>query len=50
MAKGIEDTLFYLYNRYLALNEVGGNPGKFGITLDEFHEVNQKQSALGFTR
>jgi len=46
MAKGIEDTLFYLYNRYLALNEVGGNPGKFGITLDEFHEVNQKQSAL----
>jgi (1->4)-alpha-D-glucan 1-alpha-D-glucosylmutase len=46
MAKGIEDTLFYLYNRYLALNEVGGNPGKFGITLDEFHEVNQKQTAL----
>jgi (1->4)-alpha-D-glucan 1-alpha-D-glucosylmutase len=44
MAKGIEDTLFYLYNRLLALNEVGGNPGKFGITLDEFHEVNQQQS------
>jgi (1->4)-alpha-D-glucan 1-alpha-D-glucosylmutase len=44
MAKGIEDTLFYLYNRLLALNEVGGNPGKFGITIDEFHEVNQKQS------
>jgi (1->4)-alpha-D-glucan 1-alpha-D-glucosylmutase len=43
MAKGIEDTLFYLYNRLLALNEVGGNPGKFGITLNEFHEVNQKQ-------
>lgn len=43
MAKGIEDTLFYVYNRHLALNEVGGNPGKFGITVDEFHEVNQKQ-------
>ncbi|MEW6496159.1 MAG: malto-oligosyltrehalose synthase [Cyanobacteriota bacterium] len=43
MAKGIEDTLFYVYNRLLALNEVGGNPGKFGITLDEFHEANQKQ-------
>jgi (1->4)-alpha-D-glucan 1-alpha-D-glucosylmutase len=43
MAKGIEDTLFYLYNRLLALNEVGGNPGKFGITLNEFHEVNQQQ-------
>lgn len=44
MAKGIEDTLFYLYNRHLALNEVGGNPGKFGITTAEFHEANQKQN------
>ena len=44
MAKGIEDTLFYVYNRLLALNEVGGNPGKFGITLDEFHAFNQKQN------
>lgn len=44
MAKGIEDTLFYVYNRLLSLNEVGGNPGKFGITLAEFHDVNQKQS------
>ncbi|HEY9652305.1 MAG TPA: malto-oligosyltrehalose synthase, partial [Coleofasciculaceae cyanobacterium] len=44
MAKGIEDTLFYVYNRLLALNEVGGNPGKFGITLDEFHDFNQKQN------
>jgi (1->4)-alpha-D-glucan 1-alpha-D-glucosylmutase len=44
MAKGIEDTLFYVYNRHLALNEVGGNPGKFGISLDEFHHYNQKES------
>jgi (1->4)-alpha-D-glucan 1-alpha-D-glucosylmutase len=44
MAKGIEDTLFYVYNRLLSLNEVGGNPGKFGITLDEFHQYNQEQS------
>ncbi|HCF26221.1 MAG TPA: malto-oligosyltrehalose synthase, partial [Cyanobacteria bacterium UBA11049] len=44
MAKGIEDTLFYVYNRHLALNEVGGNPGKFGISLDEFHAYNQKES------
>lgn len=44
MAKGIEDTLFYVYNRLLALNEVGGNPGKFGITIPEFHEFNQKQN------
>lgn len=44
MAKGIEDTLFYVYNRLTSLNEVGGNPGKFGITLSDFHEFNQKQS------
>jgi (1->4)-alpha-D-glucan 1-alpha-D-glucosylmutase len=44
MAKGIEDTLFYVYNRLLALNEVGGNPGHFGISLDEFHQFNQQQS------
>ncbi len=41
MAKGIEDTLFYVYNRLISLNEVGGNPGKFGISIDEFHEFNQ---------
>lgn len=44
MAKGIEDTLFYVYNRLVSLNEVGGNPGEFGITSAEFHEYNQKQS------
>jgi (1->4)-alpha-D-glucan 1-alpha-D-glucosylmutase len=44
MAKGIEDTLFYVYNRLTSLNEVGGNPGKFGITVSDFHEFNQKQS------
>jgi (1->4)-alpha-D-glucan 1-alpha-D-glucosylmutase len=43
MAKGIEDTLFYVYNRLLSLNEVGGNPDKFGITIADFHEFNQKQ-------
>lgn len=36
-AKGIEDTAFYCYNRLVALNEVGGNPGRFGTTIDEFH-------------
>ena len=38
MAKGVEDTVFYNYNRLVALNEVGGNPGRFGLTLDQFHE------------
>ena len=37
MAKGVEDTAFYVYNRLLALNDVGGNPGRFGLGLDEFH-------------
>lgn len=40
MAKGLEDTAFYIYNRLAALNEVGGEPQHFGISLDEFHERN----------
>lgn len=38
MAKGFEDTALYVYNRLLSLNEVGGNPGKFGCTTRQFHE------------
>jgi (1->4)-alpha-D-glucan 1-alpha-D-glucosylmutase len=41
MAKGIEDTLLYCYNRLLSLNEVGGNPSQFGISLAQFHQFNQ---------
>ena len=41
MAKGFEDTILYVYNRLLSLNEVGGDPGKFGITLEAFHQANQ---------
>lgn len=37
MAKGVEDTAFYTYNRLSSLNEVGGNPGRFGISTVEFH-------------
>jgi len=36
MAKGIEDTAFYRYHRFVALNEVGGDPGRFGRSVDEF--------------
>ncbi|MEX0789849.1 MAG: malto-oligosyltrehalose synthase [Actinomycetota bacterium] len=39
MAKGVEDTSFYNYNRFVALNEVGGDPGRFGLPVDEFHEA-----------
>jgi (1->4)-alpha-D-glucan 1-alpha-D-glucosylmutase len=37
MAKGLEDTAFYCYNRMIGLNEVGGAPERTGTTLDEFH-------------
>ena len=43
MAKGVEDTAFYRYGRLLALNEVGGNPGRFGLPLAEFHEGQAKR-------
>jgi (1->4)-alpha-D-glucan 1-alpha-D-glucosylmutase len=36
MAKGVEDTAFYSFNRMLALNEVGGDPDCFGVTPAEF--------------
>jgi (1->4)-alpha-D-glucan 1-alpha-D-glucosylmutase len=37
MAKGAEDTAFYCFNRLISLNEVGGNPGAFGTSPDDFH-------------
>jgi (1->4)-alpha-D-glucan 1-alpha-D-glucosylmutase len=37
MAKGVEDTAFYRYLRLLALNDVGGDPGRFGIDVETFH-------------
>ena len=40
MAKGVEDSAFYVYNRLVSLNEVGGNPDRFGISLELFHNQN----------
>src|SRR5207248_628062 len=40
MAKGVEDTVFYIYNRLAALNEVGGEPQLFGLSVETFHERN----------
>ena len=37
MAKGVEDTAFYRYLRFVALNEVGGDPGRFALDPDAFH-------------
>ena len=43
MAKGFEDTTFYVYNRLLALNEVGGDPDRFGVSVQEFHRFNSRR-------
>ncbi len=43
MAKGLEDTTFYIFNRLISLNEVGGDPEVFGISTEEFHQFNQDQ-------
>ena len=40
MAKGVEDTAFYAYNRLTSLNEVGGDPEQFGLSLEAFHRQN----------
>jgi (1->4)-alpha-D-glucan 1-alpha-D-glucosylmutase len=39
-AKGFEDTALYRFNRLVSLNEVGGDPSRFGVTLAEFHAEN----------
>jgi (1->4)-alpha-D-glucan 1-alpha-D-glucosylmutase len=39
-AKGVEDTAFYRHLRLLALNEVGGDPGRFGLSVHAFHAAN----------
>jgi malto-oligosyltrehalose synthase len=41
MAKACEDTAFYRYLRLLALNEVGGDPRRFGVSLAAFHRLMQ---------
>ncbi|MDP8262526.1 MAG: malto-oligosyltrehalose synthase [Candidatus Ancaeobacter aquaticus] len=45
MAKGFEDTTLYIYNRLISLNEVGGDPGIFGVSEKSFHEFNSKRAA-----
>lgn len=37
MAKGVEDTAFYCFNRMIGMNEVGGSPAGDGMTIEEFH-------------
>jgi (1->4)-alpha-D-glucan 1-alpha-D-glucosylmutase len=44
MAKSLEDTLFYRYGRLIALNEVGGDPGHFGLSPESFHRTNRDRA------
>jgi (1->4)-alpha-D-glucan 1-alpha-D-glucosylmutase len=44
MAKGAEDTAFYVYNRLISLNEVGGDPDQFGRSLSAFHRANSERA------
>ena len=45
LAKGLEDTAFYRYNVLLSLNEVGGDPSRFGRSVEEFHGSNTRRAA-----
>jgi (1->4)-alpha-D-glucan 1-alpha-D-glucosylmutase len=43
MAKGVEDSAYYRWARFVALNEVGGDPARFGGTVEEFHEAQARR-------
>jgi (1->4)-alpha-D-glucan 1-alpha-D-glucosylmutase len=45
VAKAVEDTAFYDYNRFVALNEVGGSPGVWGMPVADFHAAMQRAAA-----
>jgi (1->4)-alpha-D-glucan 1-alpha-D-glucosylmutase len=45
MAKGVEDTAFYCYNRLTGMNEVGSDPGRNGLSVGEFHAYCAKMQA-----
>jgi len=45
MAKGVEDTAFYCFNRMIGMNEVGSAPGSNGLSIDEFHAYCIKMQA-----
>ncbi|HEU6447854.1 MAG TPA: malto-oligosyltrehalose synthase [Verrucomicrobiae bacterium] len=45
MAKGVEDTVFFCFNPFASINEVGGDPGKFGVSAEEFHGFCQNQNS-----
>lgn len=44
MAKGLEDTLMYTYNRYIGANEVGGSPAEFSRSVADFHRFMESRA------
>ncbi|MGQ0734270.1 MAG: malto-oligosyltrehalose synthase [Acidobacteriota bacterium] len=44
-AKGVEDTAFYRYHVLVSANDVGGHPGHLGVSVEEFHDANQRRLA-----
>src|SRR5690606_39883236 len=44
MAKGLEDTLMYTYNRYIGANEVGGSPAEFSRSVADFHRFMEARA------
>jgi (1->4)-alpha-D-glucan 1-alpha-D-glucosylmutase len=46
MAKGVEDTAYYRWARFVMLNEVGGDPARFGLPVEAFHAAQQHRLAL----
>ena len=46
MAKGVEDTAYYRWTRFIALNEVGGDPDRFGLDVDDFHTALARREEL----
>ncbi len=44
MAKGHEDTALYIYHRLASINDVGGEPGRLGVPVEEFHARNELQA------
>lgn len=45
MAKGVEDTVFYCFNRQIGMNEVGSSPAHDGISIEEFHQYCAKMQS-----
>jgi (1->4)-alpha-D-glucan 1-alpha-D-glucosylmutase len=46
MAKGVEDTAFYRYTRCISLNEVGSDPGHFGLDVPGFHAATARRQEV----